>query len=275
VGLGNVINILERLFWYKDASKLTGVLAVLLLILPLLLLAFFVQLLIAQQSLLAVLVSSVVVYFCIAARSLSEHGLAVSDALEAQDVVQARTALAMIVSRDTGELQESQVASACCESILENGSDGIFAAIFWFCVFGLPGVVIYRASNTLDAMWGYKSQRYLQFGWAAARLDDVLNFIPARLVALSYSLCGNFSQGIRCWVKQGRYWKSPNAGPVMAAGAGSLNIQLGGAAVYAGEASSRPVLGCGDVCDVKDIKRCLRLVKLSLVLWLICIAIVA
>ncbi len=274
VGLGHITKLIERCLWHQTAGKLIGVFAVAILISSLLLLTLIVQFLIADSSWLVILVSSVVLYFCIATRSLSEHGLAVSHALEENDLPQARAALAMIVSRDTAELQQSQIASACCESMLENGSDGVFAAIFWFCLFGLPGVVVYRASNTLDAMWGYKNQRYLQFGWAAARLDDVLNFIPARLVALTYSLLGDFVKGTHCWMTQGRDWKSPNAGPVMAAGAGSLNIQLGGAAIYGGETDHRSTLGCGAVCGVDDIRRCLQLIKSSLVLWVIIIFII-
>jgi adenosylcobinamide-phosphate synthase len=180
----------------------------------------------------------------------------------------------MIVSRDTSQLQQRQVASAACESLLENGSDAIFAAVFWFCVGGLYGVVIYRAVNTLDAMWGYKNERYREFGWAAARLDDVLNFIPARLVAFSYALMGQYSAAMTCWRQQGNTWKSPNAGPVMAAGAGSLKIILGGKAVYNGIEDQRSQLGCGEVVETADIKRCLSLIYRCLFLWLAVIAVI-
>lgn len=271
VGFGAFANILEKSLWQDN--KKSGVLALLIVLVATVVLAFILTALAAAYSLTGLLISSLVVYITIAPRSLTEHAMAVSVPLRNGDMEQARHALSMIVSRDTSELEEQGIASATCESVLENGSDGIFAAIFWFCLFGLYGVLIYRVVNTLDAMWGYKNDRYRYFGWAAAKLDDGLNYLPARLVALSYSLMGDFSRGMQCWFEQGRFWKSPNAGPVMAAGAGSLNIILGGEAVYGGELQSRPGLGYGNAVAANDIIRSLALVRRSLILWVIVIAI--
>jgi len=254
--------------------QVSGVVAVMLILFTLTLFVYGCDALLASSVSLRVLVSSMLVYFCIAPKSLSEHAMAILEPLDRADIDAARVALAMIVSRDTRHLQPAEVASATCESLLENGSDSVFAAIFWFCVGGLYGVVIYRAVNTLDAMWGYKNERYRYFGWAAARLDDVLNFIPARLVAFSYALMGQFSPAMASWRQQGNTWKSPNAGPVMAAGAGSLGIILGGRAVYDGVEDDRPQLGCGNIVQAMDIKRCLQLIYRCLYLWLIVIAVV-
>jgi len=154
------------------------------------------------------------------------------------------------------------------ESILENGNDAIFAALFWFLIAGIPGIVAYRLINTLDAMWGYRNQRYLYFGRVAARLDDLVNFIPARLTALTYALLGHRSQALRCWQQQAKYHDSPNAGPVMAAGAGALNLALGGPACYDGHWHQRPVLGCGNAPESEDINRALRLISKSILVWL-------
>jgi adenosylcobinamide-phosphate synthase len=132
-----------------------------------------------------------------------------------------------------------------------------------------PGVVLYRLANTLDAMWGYRTPRYRDFGWAAARLDDVLNWIPARLTALSYVVVGTKpALAWRCWREQAPVWKSPNAGPVMAAGAGALGLALGGQARYHGEWVARPALGEGLAPRAEDIDRAVALVRRALWLWL-------
>ncbi|WP_177316845.1 cobalamin biosynthesis protein, partial [Burkholderia ubonensis] len=119
-----------------------------------------------------------------------------------------------------------------------------------------------------DAMWGYRTPRFLTFGWAAARIDDLLNWAPARLTAASYALLGDTASAWRCWRTQARHWDSPNAGPVMAAGAGSLNVQLGGPAVYHGELEHRPVLGAGSPASAAHIVAALSLVTRTLALWL-------
>jgi adenosylcobinamide-phosphate synthase len=118
-------------------------------------------------------------------------------------------------------------------------------------------------------MWGYRTARYERFGWAAARIDDLLNFLPARLAAFTYALCGHFAGAWRCWRAQAAQWDSPNAGPVMAAGAGALGVRLGGAAPYDGAWEDRPELGEGAAPDADAIRRALRLLQRSVALWLL------
>lgn len=209
-----------------------------------------------------------VLYLVIGLRSLRDHAMPVARALEAGDILGARTAVGRMVSRDTAALDDVQVASAATESVLENGNDAVFGALFWFAVLGVPGAVLYRLANTLDAMWGYRTERYERFGWAAARFDDVLNFLPARLTALSYGLLGDAARAWRCWRAQAPQWDSPNAGPVMAAGAGALGVCLGGAAPYDGVWEPRPALGEGEPADARSIVRALQLVRRGVVLWL-------
>jgi adenosylcobinamide-phosphate synthase len=205
-------------------------------------------------------------------QSLLQHAMNIARPLLKNNMVEARQAVSMIVSRDAQSLDEEGIAKAATESVLENGADAIFSAVFWFLVAGIPGVVLYRLSNTLDAMWGYKNSQFLHFGWWAARTDDVLNFIPARLTALSYALVGHTKIALKCWRLQGMNWKSPNAGPVMAAGAGALNVTLGGAAQYHSQLQFRPGLGPDEsqsqAVDASSIVKACGLVNRALILWL-------
>ncbi len=249
--------------------RVRGVFAVGLLLIPFVLCAAWLQ----RFAIIGPLSAVIILYFAIAPRSLREHADRVAKAMG--DMPAARQAVGMIVSRDTSQLDEEGVARATVESVLENGNDAIYGALFWFVVAGAPGVVIYRLSNTLDAMWGYRNERYNHFGWAAARLDDVLNFIPARLTALSYALVGHTHSALQCWRAQAPLWDSPNAGPVMAAGAGALQVKLGGAAIYHGQLEQRPVLGCGASVAAADILRAVRLVRHTLYLWLGCVFVIS
>lgn len=267
-GFGNLARQAENLFYGPSnaaptARYLRGIISVSVLLTPLVALAAVLQ----QSSIFGTLFSIVLLYFAIAPRSLREHAERVVNAFSAGDLPDARRQLSLIVSRDTGQLDESGVARATVESVLENGSDAIFGALFWFVVAGAPGALLYRLSNTLDAMWGYRNARYNHFGWAAARLDDVLNFIPARLTALTYALLGNTRSALHCWRQQAHAWDSPNGGPVMASGAGSLNVTLGGAANYHGVCETRPVLGAGSAPQASDIARAIALVQHGVWLW--------
>ena len=208
-------------------------------------------------------------YFALGHQSLRQHAQQVHRALEAGNLDEARVQVSYMVSRDTAKMDARAVAAATVESVLENGNDAVFGALFWFVVAGAPGVLLFRLSNTLDAMWGYRTSRYLYFGWAAARFDDVLNFIPARLTALTYALIGSTRSALHCWRVQAPQWDSPNAGPVMAAGAGALGLGLGGGAYYHGEWEERPPLGLGAPPDAGSIRAALRLVRSGVVLWLL------
>ncbi|MDP3038050.1 MAG: regulatory signaling modulator protein AmpE, partial [Rhodocyclaceae bacterium] len=158
--------------------------------------------------------------------------------------------------------------TAAVESVLENGNDAVFGALFWFFVAGGAGALLFRLANTLDAMWGYRDARRVYFGWAAARIDDVLNFVPARLTALTYALLGRTRDALACWRTQAPRWSSPNAGPVMAAGAGALKVGLGGTARYHGASEERPRLGSGAAPTFVDIGRAVTLVERGQWLWL-------
>lgn len=212
--------------------------------------------------------SALVLYLAIGHRSLDEHARRVETALRGGALDTARAAVGRMVSRDVDALDAPQVAAAATESVLENGSDAVFGALFWFAILGAPGAVLYRLSNTLDAMWGYRTPRLERFGWAAARIDDAFNFIPARLTATTYAVLGDTASALRCWRAQARSWESPNAGPVMAAGAGALRVRLGGPAPYHGTWKARPVLGEGAEANADAIAAALRLVRKGVWLWI-------
>lgn len=251
---------------YRD-SRMAGVFAWSLAVLPAVALCAAFACWLESWPWLKALFTSIVLYFAIGLRSLGEHAASVAAALQQQDLPAARAAVSRIVSRDTAALDETGVATAATESVLENGCDAVFAAIFWCLLLGAPGVVLYRLANTLDAMWGYRNARFSRFGMCAARVDDVLNFIPARLTALSYALLGSTHAALHAWYRQAKQWKSPNAGPVMAAGAGALRVELGGAAPYHGQMVQRPLLGAGRAADAAAILAAWRLVRSGAWLW--------
>ncbi len=249
-------------------SHIAGIVAWLLLVCPF---VFIAWLLVSINDTFYWIVSIALLYLSIGNYSLVQHAQAVMSALEQGDLQHARVRVAFMVSRDTQNMSENEIATATIESVLENGCDAIFGAIFWFIILGAPGAVLYRLANTLDAMWGYKNRRYSYFGWASARIDDLLNWLPAQLTALGYAMMGNIFIATKAWFTQAKDWKSINAGSVMASGAGALNLRLGGEASYEGKTKHRMQLGFGQAPQAGDIKRSIRLVQRSLWLWLVVI----
>jgi adenosylcobinamide-phosphate synthase len=210
---------------------------------------------------------AVLLYACLGLRSLRDHTAPIAAALSGGDLDTARRLTSYIVSRDTADASDSELAKASVESLLENGNDAVFGTLFWFAVAGGPGALLFRLANTLDAMWGYRNARFERFGWCAARIDDVLNWIPARLTACSYALLGKTRLALTCWRTQAPAWPSPNAGPVMSAGAGALGLALGREATYDRIPAVRPPLGMGAPAQRADIGRAWRLVWRTTVLW--------
>jgi len=264
VGFGRLADACERLLrrgapGHAFGNRARGLLAWSLLVLPPTLLAAWLA---------HPLTDALLLYFALGAKSLEEHLDAVAHALGENDLATARQAVARIVSRETGHLDEAGISRAALESALENGHDAVFGALFWFFLAGGAGALMFRLANTLDAMWGYKDERRIHFGWAAARLDDLLGYLPARLTALTYAALGDMRAALACWRSQAARWPSPNAGVVMAAGCGALKVGAGGAARYAGRDEARPQLGCGPAPQAVDIRRAQRLIQRGIWLWL-------
>jgi adenosylcobinamide-phosphate synthase len=270
VGFGTLAIALERLLNTAPKngrrSLMLGTLALCSLVLPLLFLTLWLSAVL--NGLWLLLAQAAALYFALSLRGLAEHGLAVAEPLQRGELNVAREQVSRIVSRQASALDEQGVAAAATESMLENGADAVFASLFWFLVGGIPGVIVHRAVNTLDAMWGYRNPRFLYFGRAAARLDDLMGWVPARLTALTYTLLGNRKLAWYCWRRQAPQWDSPNAGPVMAAGAGALNVQLGGPSPYAQGVKQRPYLGGTSSASASSIQAAIALVRHGTWLWL-------
>ncbi|UPK40363.1 adenosylcobinamide-phosphate synthase CbiB [Bradyrhizobium sp. 186] len=182
----------------------------------------------------------------VALRSLHDHVAAVANPLQAGDIAGARVAVSRIVGRDPAVLDEAGIARAAIESLAENASDGVVAPVFWGALFGLPGIFGYKAINTLDSMIGHRTERHEAFGWAAARIDDVANFIPARLTGFLFVLLApRRSQALSCMTRHARRHRSINAGWPEAAMAGALGVRLSGPRIYHGSVTNEPWLNEG------------------------------
>ncbi len=204
----------------------------------------------------------------VAARSLHDHVSPVAEALEARDLPAARGAVARIVGRDPRSLDERGVARAALESLAENASDGVVAPLFWGALLGLPGIVGYKAVNTLDSMIGHRSPRHEAFGRFAARLDDLANWAPARLTGLALAMAsGRPEEAFRAMRRDARFHRSPNAGWPEAAMAGALGVRLSGPRVYGDRISAEPWLN-GEAPDptAEDLTRGLTLYRRAM--WL-------
>jgi adenosylcobinamide-phosphate synthase len=199
--------------------------------------------------------------------TLARTGSTMADRLGAGDLDGARDLLPSLCGRDPSVLDGSGLARAACESVAENTSDAAVAPLFWAAVTGLPGVLAYRGINTLDAMIGNRSPRYARFGWAAARLDDIANYLPARLTGALVVVCagpvgGSAAGAARAWRRDAARHPSPNAGVVEAAFAGALGVRLGGPTQYRHELEIRPTLGDGVGPGVGELRRAVRLSRL-------------
>lgn len=196
----------------------------------------------------------------LASRSLYEHVAAVATALSAGGLVRARSAVSKIVGRDPARLDASGIARASLESLAENASDGVVAPLFWGAIFGLPGIAIYKAINTLDSMIGHKNERYAAFGGFAARLDDIANLIPARLTGVLFAATSLKGNAFAIMLRDAPRHRSPNAGWPESAMAGGLGVRLSGPRAYGADIADEPWLnsGAGDP-DVAAVQRGLRI----------------
>jgi adenosylcobinamide-phosphate synthase len=277
VWIGRLITRLEDLLRERFKDE---VLAGLLLVLAVLTITGFSSLLVLDLTgriagWLQILLALWLAASCLALRSLHLESKTVIAALEAGDIGAARLALSMIVGRETAQLEEEDILRATIETVAENASDGVIAPLFYLCIAGPVGALLYKAVNTLDSMVGYKNERYLRFGRVAAQLDDLLNWIPARLsglllVAAAWLAGLNGSGAWRIMRRDAHLHASPNAGWPEAAAAGALDIQLGGGATYFGEYVEKPTFGDGNgPVAVGHYRRMIRLLYAAAALGLL------
>ena len=259
-------------------TKALGTIAWCLLVLPLpILYLYFLQDLVWYWQ---VFIDAIVLYLALGLTSLKEHAMQIYRPLKSGDLKSARHFTGYIVSRETSQLSEQEISRATVESMLENGHDAVIASLVYYIIGGAPLVILHRLANTLDAMWGYKNARFINFGYASARLDDLLGFISGKCCTLLYAIQGlkqrHFIQAIANAYRQGNQYKSHNGGWVMAAGATVMNRQLGGSAHYHGKKIHSVTLGEG--CDAsvnkvsyEDIPASLKLVSRASLLLLIAV----
>jgi len=212
-------------------------------------------------------VTALATWVVLGGTSLAREGAALAAELDRGDLAAARARLPGLCGRDPSALDAGGLARAGTESMAENTTDAVVAPLLWGALAGVPGLLGYRAVNTLDAMVGHRSPRYARFGWAAARLDDVANLLPARVCALltaavAPAVGGSPGASLRAWRRDGSAHPSPNAGPVEAAAAGALGVTLGGRTVYPHGAEERPRLGDGPPPGAADLRRAARLSRL-------------
>ena len=254
--------------------KMAGIVAALLVIVAAALAGAILQALL-PDGWAGLLLAGIVAWPLVAARALYDHVAAVARPLGSGDLAQARRAVAMIVGRDPERLDAAGIARASLESLAENASDGVVAPLFWGAIFGLPGIVAYKAINTLDSMIGHKTPRYLAFGWASARIDDVANLIPARLTGVLFAALSPTPRAtFACMWRDAGLHRSPNAGWPEAAMASALGVRLSGPRAYDGGMSDEPWVNA-DAPDpgAADIDRGLSLFRSAMLALAILLAI--
>jgi adenosylcobinamide-phosphate synthase len=271
---------LKPFAWYRDwaesieerfngGKRVHGIGAVVLAILPILAGVAVIHYILGELGwILQFIFNVIVLYVCVDVSRLSKTADAVSMALESGDGNEANEQLQLLTGKDTPEKNDAEIARAAVESVLKQGNSLITSPIFWFILLGPFGAVLQRLSSILETLWGHRYERFAEFGWAAARFDDVLGWIPARITALSYALMGSFEDALHCWRKRVGVWSDINSGPLLASGFGAMHMQSADVSVDEGEYEEQS-LELTVVPDAGHVRRALALVWRVLLLWLV------
>lgn len=282
--IGRAVTLLDRTLnreaWPPVRRKSAGIATILLLVIAALSAGYAVEAII-PRGLAGNIVLGLLASTLIAQKSLYQHVARVRAAFDIGGLAAARDAVSLIVGRDPNSLDESGVSRAAIESCAENFSDGVVAPVFWLALLGLPGLIAYKTINTADSMIGHRSDKYREFGWASARLDDLVNLVPARLSSLLLTLAaplvrGSMASALRTIRRDARKHRSPNAGWPESAMAGALGIQLAGPRRYAEGLVDDPYLNAdGRDATPTDIRRALRMLAMACGIQLTVYAILA
>ena len=268
VGFGKIISWGEHRLNQGLHRMLKGALLAIGLILLIFLVTWLLRLLIASDV-LVIIFDAIVVFYCLAGTTLIREVRQVFLALD-RSLEEGRRQVARIVGRDTSELSAQEVRTAALETLAENLSDGVIAPLFWFALLGTPGMLAYKMVNTLDSMIGYRTERYKAFGCWAAHIDDVANYIPARLTAFLMIIASGKLCLLKFVWKNGSRHASPNSGYPEAALAGILNCRFGGPHYYFGQLFDKPYIGEHDrLLDTSDMKKAVRVNRVAEILMIL------
>ncbi len=267
--IGKYIELLENQLRKTGYEKISGVLLTIIVVLT----SFFITYYISSVS---VIIEVILIYTMFAARSLASEAKAVYNYLNDNNLKEARQHVAFLVSRDTKGMKEKDIVRAAVETVSENIVDGVISPMFYLFIGGAPLGMAYKAASTLDSMVGYRNEKYIRFGWAGAKLDDILNYIPARITAFvlipaAAFICGfSVKNCMRVMLRDRRNHSSPNSAHPESAVAGALLVQLGGPASYFGKAVDKPLIGDAlRRLEREDILRSIRIMYAASIIGLV------
>jgi len=266
--------------WYSDWAesieerfngglRSQGVAALLLAVGPVSLVVLLAGFVLGQiAGALEFLFSIVVLYFCIDLHRLGLASQSIASSLDNDNVPDAANQLASLTGKETIETTSAGVAHATVEAVLKQTNSQVIAPIFWFLILGPFGVILQRLTSVLDRLWGHRISRFAEFGWAAARLDDLLNWVPARITALSYAVMGSFEDALHCWRRRAGMWSDINSGPILASGLGALHMETSNDSneedLYGNTAINPAALP-----NASDVRRAVALVWRVMLFWLV------
>ena len=253
---------------FNGGSRLHGIAAVLLALVPIVLGIMLARYLLGEIGFVVRFAFDVVVlYVCLDIFRLGNGARVVAEVLEAGDVREADAQLKEIAGKGAADLSEAGVAHATVEAVLKQTNSLIISPLFWFILLGPAGAVLQRLACILDKLWGHRYERFVEFGWAAARFDDVLQWVPARITALSYAIMGSFEEALHCWRRQMGIWSDINSGPLLASGFGAMHMQNCETPEEAADYDV-PMAGLSVIPDAGHVRGAIALVWRVLLFWL-------